>query len=59
MELVAKNPVVQKYAPPFLLNSKIYDILAEQPLLEQDVAIPLRTGDRQCLSLFMALTGAI
>ncbi len=59
MELVAKNSLVQKYAPPFLLNSKIYDILAEQPLLERDVAIPLRTANFKCPFLLAALTEAI
>lgn len=59
MELVANNSLVQKYVPPFLLNSKVYDIFAEQPLLEEDVAIPLRTSILKCPSLFTALTEAI
>ena len=59
MDLVAKNSLVQKYAPPFLLNSKVYDILAEQPLLERDVAIPLRTKILKCLFLFTVLTEVV
>lgn len=42
------QPLLQKVAPPFLLESKVYDTLAETPLLDEDIALkPYWTFARQ------------
>lgn len=33
------QPLLQKVTPPFLLESKVYDTLAETPLLDEDIAL--------------------
>ena len=33
------QPLLQKVAPPFLLESKVYDTLADTPLLDEDIAL--------------------
>lgn len=33
------QPLLQKVAPPFLIESKFYDALAEMPLLDEDIAL--------------------
>lgn len=44
------QPLLQKVAPPFLLESKVYDTLAETPLLDEDIAL------KPCASSFESFT---